>query len=61
MPHLPVTATLNADTTPAAKPEVSFTGSGPTHVDLAWSYADTDSTRSVLEVSALLLRPGASL
>ena len=37
-----VTATLNADTTPAAKPEVSSTGSGPTHVDLAWSYADID-------------------
>ena len=37
-----VTATLNADTTPAAKPEVSSTGNGPTHVDLAWSYADTD-------------------
>jgi chitodextrinase len=37
-----VTATLLNDTTPAAKPVVSFTGSGPTHVDLAWSYADTD-------------------
>ena len=37
-----VTATLRSDTTPAAKPVVSFTGSGPTHVDLAWSYTDTD-------------------
>ena len=37
-----VTATLLIDTTPAAKPVVSSTGSGPTHVDLAWSYADTD-------------------
>jgi chitodextrinase len=37
-----VTATLLDDTTPAAKPVVSSTGSGPTHVDLAWSYADTD-------------------
>ena len=37
-----VTATLNSDTTPAAKPGVTSTGSGPTHVDLAWSYADTD-------------------
>ena len=37
-----VTATLLTDTTPAAKPVVSSTGSGPTHVDLAWSYADVD-------------------
>ncbi len=37
-----VTATLLNDTTPAAKPAVSSTGSGPTHVDLSWSYADTD-------------------
>jgi chitodextrinase len=37
-----VTATLLSDTTPAARPVVSFTGIGPTHVDLAWSYADND-------------------
>jgi chitinase len=37
-----ITATLLADTTPAARPVVSTTGSGPTHVDLAWSYADSD-------------------
>jgi chitodextrinase len=37
-----VTATLLKDTTPAATPIVSSTGSGPTHVDLAWSYDDTD-------------------
>jgi chitodextrinase len=37
-----VTATLLKDTTPAAKPVVSSTGNGPTHVDLAWSYADND-------------------
>jgi hypothetical protein len=37
-----VTATLLNDTTPAARPVVSSTGSGPTHVDLAWSYADSD-------------------
>ena len=37
-----VTATLLNDTTPAAKPVVSSTGDGPTHVDLAWSYADND-------------------
>ena len=37
-----VTATLLSDTTPAATPVVSSTGSGPTHVDLEWSYADTD-------------------
>ena len=37
-----VIATLLSDTTPAAKPVVSSTGSGPTHVDLAWSYADID-------------------
>ena len=37
-----VTATLLKDTTPAARPAVSSTGSGPTHVDLAWSYGDTD-------------------
>jgi hypothetical protein len=37
-----VTATLLSDTTPAAKPVVSSTGNGPTHVDLAWSYGDSD-------------------
>jgi chitodextrinase len=37
-----VTATLLPDTTPAARPVVSSTGFGPTHVDLAWSYADND-------------------
>jgi hypothetical protein len=37
-----VTATLLQDSTPAAKPVVSSTGSGPTHVDLTWSYADND-------------------
>ena len=37
-----VTATLLRDTTPAAKPVVSSSGSGPTHVELAWSYSDND-------------------
>jgi len=37
-----VTATLLNDTTAAAKPVVSSSGIGPTHVDLAWSYADID-------------------
>jgi chitodextrinase len=37
-----VTATLLNDTTPAATPVVSSTGFGPTHVDVAWSYADVD-------------------
>lgn len=37
-----VTATLLKDTTPAARPVVSSAGTGPTHVDLAWSYADVD-------------------
>jgi hypothetical protein len=37
-----VTATLLHDTTPAARPVVSSTGTGPTHVDLAWSYSDDD-------------------
>ena len=37
-----VTATLLTDTTPAAKPVLSSTGIGPTHVDLAWSYSDND-------------------
>jgi chitinase len=37
-----VTATLLNDTTPAAKPVVSSTDIGPTHVDLAWSYSDID-------------------
>jgi chitodextrinase len=37
-----VTATLLKDTTPAAKPVVSSTGVGPTHVDLSWSYGDND-------------------
>jgi chitodextrinase len=37
-----VTATLLNDTTPAAKPVVSSTGVGPTHVDLSWSFGDND-------------------
>jgi chitodextrinase len=37
-----VTATLLRDTTAAATPIVSSTGSGPTHVDLTWSYSDGD-------------------
>jgi chitodextrinase len=37
-----VTATLLNDTTPAAKPVVSSSGIGPTHVDLTWSYGDND-------------------
>jgi chitodextrinase len=37
-----VTATLLSDTTSPAKPVVSSTGTGPTHVDLAWLYADSD-------------------
>ena len=37
-----VTATLLKDTTPAATPVISSTGIGPTHVDLAWSYGDSD-------------------
>ena len=37
-----VTATLLHDTSPAARPVVSSTGAGPTHVDLGWSYADND-------------------
>ena len=51
-----VTATLLSDTTPAAKPVVSSTGSGPTHVDLAWSYADNDpSPRFDIYVNGQLL------
>jgi chitodextrinase len=37
-----VSATLLKDTTPAAKPVVSSSGRGPTHVDLTWSYGDSD-------------------
>ena len=37
-----VTATLLKDTAPAATPVVASTGSGPTHVDLTWSYGDSD-------------------
>jgi chitodextrinase len=37
-----VTATLLKDTTAAATPVVSSTGFGPTHVDLAWAYGDSD-------------------
>jgi chitodextrinase len=37
-----VTATLLKDSTPPATPVVSSTGIGPTHVDLAWTYSDTD-------------------
>ncbi len=39
-----VTATLKADTSPAPKPVVTSTGSGPTHVDLAWEYSGNDPT-----------------
>jgi chitodextrinase len=39
-----VTATLSTDTTPPTKPVVSFTDVGPTHVDLAWSYLEDDSS-----------------
>ena len=35
-----VSATLLPDTTPPTKPEVSATGTGPTHVDLVWSTID---------------------
>jgi chitinase len=50
-----VTATLLKDTTAAAKPVVSSTGTGPTHVDLAWSYGDTDpSPRFDIYVNNLL-------
>ena len=37
-----VTATLLPDATAAATPVVTSTGSGPTHVDLEWSYGDND-------------------
>jgi chitodextrinase len=37
-----VSATLLSDTTAPAAPVVTSTGSGPTHVDLAWSYGDSD-------------------
>ena len=37
-----VVATLLSDTTPAARPVLSSTDTGPTHVDLAWSYSDND-------------------
>ena len=37
-----VTATLLNDTTPPAKPVISATEIGPTHVDLAWTYSDVD-------------------
>jgi chitodextrinase len=37
-----VAATLSADTTKPATPVVTSTGSGPTHVDVAWSYVDSD-------------------
>jgi len=51
-----VTATLLKDTTPAATPSVSSTGIGPTHVDLAWSYADSDpSPRFDIYVNGQLL------
>ena len=50
-----VTATLLADTAPPPKPVVSATGVGPTHVDLAWSYADNDpSPRFDIYVNAQL-------
>jgi chitodextrinase len=39
-----VTATLLTDSTPPAKPVVSSTGDGPTHVDLTWSYVGDDTS-----------------
>jgi chitodextrinase len=51
-----VTATLLRDTTAAANPVVSATDVGPTHVDLAWSYADNDpSPRFDIYVNGQLL------
>ena len=51
-----VTATLLSDTTAAATPVVSATGSGPTHVDLAWSYGDNDpSPRFDIHLNGQLL------
>jgi chitinase len=41
-PSNTVTATLLNDTTAAPKPVVSSTGTGPTHVDLAWTYSGND-------------------
>jgi chitodextrinase len=37
-----VTATLLSDSTPPERPVVSSTGTGPTHLDLAWSYSGND-------------------
>ena len=37
-----VSATLLPDTTPPPTPDVSSTGIGPTHVDLAWTFPDND-------------------
>ncbi len=51
-----VTATLLRDSTPAAKPAVSATDIGPTHVDLTWTYADNDpSPRFDIYVNGQLL------
>jgi chitinase len=51
-----VTATLLLDTSQPAAPVVSSTGSGPTHVDLAWTYTDTDpSPRFDIYVDGVLL------
>lgn len=51
-----VSATLLKDTTPAATPVVSATDIGPTHVDLTWTYADTDpSPRFDIFVNGQLL------
>jgi chitodextrinase len=43
-PSNQVTATLLPDTTPPTQPIVSATGSGPTHIDLAWSCFDACPT-----------------
>lgn len=51
----PVTATLLADTAAPPKPVVSSTGTGPTHIDLAWSHSDDDpSPRFDIYVNAQL-------
>jgi chitodextrinase len=50
-----VTATLPRDIAPPPKPVVSSTGTGPTHVDLAWSFSDPDpSPRFDIYVNGLL-------
>lgn len=56
-----VSATLAGDTTTPAAPQVSLTGSGPTHLSLAWTTQDDDPRPIYLVfMNGSVLRSGSS-